>query len=97
MTEEDHQLKKVVGLKYDREQSGVPRVILKAAGQQAEQVLKKGRRISPHKEIKDEQLLKQLYRLPVDAEIGPELFELVAMLLVHVYSIDDKYGEKINE
>jgi type III secretion system FlhB-like substrate exporter len=93
--EDDLRLKRVVGLKYDKEQNGVPRVILKASGEHAEKIIKKGRKISPHKEIKDEQLLKQLYKLPVDAEIGSELFELVAMLLVHVYSMDAKYGEKI--
>jgi hypothetical protein len=33
--------------------------------------------------------LEALYCLPVDGEIGRELFDLVAALLVHVFAIDD--------
>ena len=95
MNDDEKTVRRVVGLKYDKELNGVPKVILKGSGHHADKIIEKGRQISPHKEIQDEQLLNQLYRLPVDAEIGRELFELVAMLLVHVYSIDDKYGEEL--
>ncbi len=84
--------KRVVGLKYEKDE-GVPRVILKGSGYQAEEIIAKGKKLAPQKVIHDEQLLTQLYKLPVDAEIGPELFELVAILLVHVYGIDDQTGE----
>jgi type III secretion system FlhB-like substrate exporter len=30
----------------------------------------------------------------MDAEIGPELYELVAALLVHVYAVEDKTGRE---
>jgi type III secretion system FlhB-like substrate exporter len=83
---------KVVGLKYEPGQ-GLPRVILKGSGTLAEEIIKAGKQIENQPLIKDEQLLEALYRLPVDGEIGRELFDLVAALLVHVYAIDEMVKE----
>ena len=80
---------KVVGLKYEPEE-GLPQVILKGAGKTADEIL---RRRSPYNGpplVRDRKLLEQLYRLPMDAEIGPELFHLVASLLAHVLAVDAK-------
>ena len=38
-------------------------------------------------------MLDKLYRLPIDAEIGPDLFHVVAILLSHVFSIEEKLRE----
>jgi type III secretion system FlhB-like substrate exporter len=83
---------KVVGLKYEPGQ-GLPRVILKGSGTLAEEIIKAGKQIENQPLVKDEQLLEALYRLPVDGEIGRELFDLVAALLVHVYAIDEMVKE----
>lgn len=83
--------KRVVGLKYERDE-GLPRVIVKGHGALAEQMLDRRGRTGPPV-VEDEELLEQLYRLPVDAEIGPELFQLVAALLVHVYAIEGRLEE----
>jgi type III secretion system FlhB-like substrate exporter len=40
--------------------------------------------------VRDPELVEQLYRLPMDGHIGPELFQLVATLLAHVFAIDEK-------
>ncbi|MEW8024327.1 MAG: EscU/YscU/HrcU family type III secretion system export apparatus switch protein [Candidatus Thiodiazotropha endolucinida] len=79
---------KVVGLKYEPDQ-GLPRVILKGGGKLAEEIIAAGERMDGPPLVKDERLLEALYRLPVDGEIGQELFELVAALLVHVFAIDE--------
>lgn len=79
---------KVVGLKYEPDQ-GLPRVILKGGGKLAEEIIAAGKRMDGPPLVKDERLLEALYRLPVDGEIGQELFELVAALLVHVFAIDE--------
>jgi type III secretion system FlhB-like substrate exporter len=84
----DHGPNKVVGLKYDPEQ-GLPRVILKGSGKLAEEIIAAGKQIEGQPLITDEHLLEALYCLPVDGEIGRELFDLVAALLVHVFAIDD--------
>jgi flagellar biosynthesis protein len=91
MTEDDPV--RVVGLKYDPEQ-GLPRVILKGGGKLAEEILTKGKQLDGPPLVKDEQLLEALYRLPVDGEIGPELFDLVAALLVHVFAVDELTKEE---
>jgi type III secretion system FlhB-like substrate exporter len=79
---------KVVGLKYEPEQ-GLPRVILKGSGKLAKEIIAAGERMDGPPLVKDERLLEALYRLPVEGEIGHELFELVAALLVHVFAIDE--------
>ncbi|MES9851145.1 MAG: EscU/YscU/HrcU family type III secretion system export apparatus switch protein [Candidatus Thiodiazotropha sp. L084R] len=84
--------KKVVGLKYDAEQ-GLPRVILKGSGKFADEIVATGNNVGSPPQLKDESLVNALYRLPIDGEIGRELFELAAALLVHVFAIDEKSKE----
>jgi type III secretion system FlhB-like substrate exporter len=38
--------------------------------------------------MRNEALLEQLYRLPVDGRIGPELYRAVAVLLAHVFEVE---------
>ena len=85
---EKKQTKRVVGIKYD-EGHGVPRIVVKGNGNLAEAIIK-DRGMNGPPLIRDKELLNQLYRLPMDAEIGSELFELVAILLVHVFAIDER-------
>jgi len=81
---------KLVGLKYEPAE-GLPQVILKASGAAAEEVLRaRTRAVQAPPVVKNEALLEQLYRLPVEGRIGPELFQVVAILLAHVLSIDAK-------
>ncbi len=89
---EDEASKKVVGLKYEPGQ-GLPRVILKGSGKLAEAILEQQKKPGGPSLVKDEQLLQALYKMPVDGEIGPELYELVAILLVHVFAIEDREKE----
>jgi flagellar biosynthesis protein len=86
--------KKVVGLQYEVGQ-GLPQVILKGSGPLAEEILRRRDPVKGPQVVKDEELLKKLYRLPLDAEIGPELYHLVAILLAHVFAIEEKLkGER---
>ena len=80
---------KVVGLGLEPQQ-GLPRVVVKGCGEFADRILRE--RNWPHGPpvVSDPQLAEQLFRLPVDGQIGPELFELVAILLTHVFSLDEK-------
>ena len=81
---------RIIGLKYEPA-DGLPQVVLKASGEQVEEVLRR-RRHSAHAApiFKNEALLEQLYRLPVDGRIGPELFRAVAVVLAHVLAIEAK-------
>jgi len=83
-------IKKVVGLSYNAD-DGLPRVILKASGEMAQQVEQEfGRHKPAHRLIEDEALATSLFRLPLESDISPDLYQLVALLLVHVYSVEAK-------
>lgn len=84
--------KKVVGLQYEPGE-GLPQVILKGSGYLAEEILRRRDPATGPQVIKDKKLLDKLYRLPIDAEIGPDLFHLVAILLAHVFAIEEKMRE----
>ena len=76
--------------------AGLPRVVLKGSGRLADEIVEAGRRQRPALPlVEDELLLDALYRLPTDAEIGRDLFELVAALLAHVYAVDAHRQEEM--
>lgn len=91
MTSEE--TKKVVGLSYEVGH-GLPRVVVKGSGKAAEAILHRRDAQTGPLVVKDKQLLDQLYRLPMDAEIGPELFQLVAALLAHVFAVEQRLKEE---
>ena len=87
--------KKVVGLSYVPGK-GLPKVIVKGHGESAERILEYRKSLNGPPVVKDEKLCRQLYKLPMEAEISPDLFELVAMLLVHVFAIENKLADGKN-
>lgn len=87
--EEKIKQSKVVGLKY--EPGGrVPEVILKGCGPLADEILRQRNWDGGPPVIKNPELLNKLYRLPVDSAIGPELFNVVAIVLTHIFAINGK-------
>jgi flagellar biosynthesis protein len=82
-------LKKVVGLKYEAGQ-GLPQVVVKGSGEAAQEILRRGEALGGPPVVRDAALADQLYRLPMDAPIGPELFHLVATLLAHVFMLEQQ-------
>jgi flagellar biosynthesis protein len=93
MSHSDAEPKRVVGLRYEPG-AGLPQVIVKGSGKMAEHILQLGSAQNGPLLVKDKQLLEQLYRLPMDAEIGPELFQLVAALLAHVFAVEQRTKEE---
>ncbi len=83
------ELKKVVGLKYEPAE-GLPQVVVKGHGPAAAEILRSRDALDGPPVVQDSALAEQLYRLPMDASIGPELFELVAALLAHVFSLEQR-------
>jgi type III secretion system FlhB-like substrate exporter len=81
---------KVVGLKYEPGE-GVPTVILKGSGETADSIIELAKKIKGPEIVEDKELLKKLYRMPIDAEISPELYDLVALVLAHVFTVEDKF------
>lgn len=78
---------RVIGIAYDIADPA-PVVVLKGSGQEAEAVLARARDNGEVPVIRDAGLVNALYRLPVDAPIGRELFPVMAALIAHVMKID---------
>lgn len=80
---------KVVGLHY-QPGKGVPSVILKGVGDTADEIIAEANSLQkPPVIVKNKALVDQLYRLPTDASITPELYELVALVMAHVFAVND--------
>ena len=77
--------RRAVGLAYEGGAS-LPRVVVKAVGEPAEALLHRERWRTPV--VEDDLLSRALFRLPIDASIGRELFEVVAAVLVHIVAVD---------
>jgi flagellar biosynthesis protein len=91
MSRDTDELSKVVGIAYAPGE-GLPHIVLKGTGPLAEEVLRRGRGIGAPV-VHDRELLERLFRLPTDAEIGPELFRVVAVILAHVFALNERRKE----
>jgi type III secretion system FlhB-like substrate exporter len=90
------QPKRVVGVSYEFGQMA-PTIVLKSAGAGAEAVLGAVRHTSDAPPVvRDAALVDQLYRIPIDAPIGRELFPVMATLLAHLVQLDRHMQEKLS-
>lgn len=88
-------LQRVVGVSYEAGDLA-PVVILKSAGAGAEAVIEAAHRAPDAPTIvRDAALVDQLYRIPIDGEVGRELFPVIATLLAHVVQLDRHLQEKL--
>jgi len=78
---------KVVGLSVDLDAGGAPTVVLKSAGADAGNVVNAGVREGVPV-VRDPALVQALYRVPIDAPVGRELFPVMAALIAHVLNVD---------
>ena len=92
----NEQIKKVVGIKY-KHGDALPKLILKGCGSIAEDILKNRNSHYSQKVYQNKELVKTLYRLPIDAEITKDTYEIVAILLAHVFAVNQKLKETIND
>ncbi len=84
--------KKAVALKYDRA-SVAPEVVAKGSGAVAEKILEKGK----EEDIaiyEDKQLVEELTKLEIGDNIPPELYEVVAKILLFIGDLDKLQGKK---
>lgn len=84
--------KKAVALKY-REEDIAPKIIAKGKGVTANKILEVGK----EKDIvvyEDKNLIDNLLKLELNEEIPPELYEAVSEIILFVYSLDKKKGER---
>lgn len=88
---EEKKTKKVVAIKYDVTDEA-PRLIAKGAGNVADRILEKAD-INDIPIYKDEALVKTLTKLELGDFIPPELYKVVAEIMVFVTDLDRLYDK----
>lgn len=80
-----------VALSFDPSKHSAPQVIAKGMGFVAENILK---RANEHQipVYQDEKLANQLKQLEINENIPPEMFEIVAEILVFITQLDREQG-----
>lgn len=79
--------KTAVALKYDVESGDAPYVIAAGKGAVAERILKEASKLDIP-QYEDEKLAKSLSKLEIGENIPPELYEVVAQVLLFVDKMD---------
>ncbi|MEN1761842.1 EscU/YscU/HrcU family type III secretion system export apparatus switch protein [Anoxynatronum sibiricum] len=84
-------LKSAVALRYDLQKDFAPRITAKGKGIVAENIL---RQAEDHQVavVENERLVKELLQFELGTEIPPELYDIVAQILVFVESVDEEKG-----
>ncbi|MCC5910364.1 MAG: EscU/YscU/HrcU family type III secretion system export apparatus switch protein, partial [Clostridiaceae bacterium] len=79
---------------YDVEKDSVPKITASGQGTVAENIVQKAQDHNVNI-YEDERLVKELLQFKVGTEIPPELYEIVAQILVFVESVDQEKTGKI--
>lgn len=94
--EEERQEKKAVALRYNIEEDVAPKIIAVGKGAVAENIVK----VAEENEImirQNDKLVKELIQFKVGTEIPPELYEIVAQILVFVETMDREKSLKLKD
>ena len=93
MAEESRQVKTAVALGYDPNKDNAPTVIASGKGKLAERIIEKAKEsdIPVHE---DDKLAGTLAKLDIGEAIPPELYEVVAEILVFVDAMDKIMAKK---
>ena len=87
MQENPKKRQKAVALRYDADIDNAPKVLAKGAGVIAEKILEKG----AEEDIavyQDTQLVESLTKMDIGENIPPDLYEVVAQILVFISDLD---------
>lgn len=89
----EKKVKEVVALKYSSDENKAPKIIAMGKGEIAEKILETAEE-SNVPVFQDGELAHTLNKLNLGDEIPPELYEVVAEVLVFVSNLDRNFGEK---
>lgn len=87
-------IKEAAALKYSPEKGGAPMIVALGKGEVAERMLETAKK-SEVPIYEDTSLAHTLNAMNLGDEIPPELYEVVAQVLVFVSRLDNNFGEKI--
>lgn len=85
----DKQIKKVAALKYDQATNMAPRVVAKGKGHIAEQIVQVARE-NDVPLLEDRNLANVLEAMELESEIPPELYRVIAEVLVFIYRLNGR-------
>ncbi len=88
MEEQMKKYNKAVAVKYDQTDYA-PRVVAKGSGYVAQKILEKAEK-EDLPIYKDANLVEELSRIDIGASIPPELYEVVAQVLIFISDLDKK-------
>lgn len=80
-----------MALSYNKEKDDSPKIVAKGKGVIAENIIKKAKE-SDVTIYEDDKLIKNLMKIDLNDEIPEELYEVVAEVILFVYSLDNKKG-----
>ncbi|GFN23747.1 MAG: EscU/YscU/HrcU family type III secretion system export apparatus switch protein [Thermoanaerobacteraceae bacterium] len=88
MKQED-KVKKAVALRYEENEDPAPQVVASGRGPVAERIIETAQKsgVPIHR---DPDLAEMLSTLDIGTQIPPELYQVVAEVLVFIYSLDQK-------
>jgi flagellar biosynthesis protein len=94
MSENEKKKKRAAAISYNPETDNAPVLAAFGEGYVAEKIIERGEEAGIPV-MKDPELASMLSRLSVGDEIPPELYEVVAKILVFVSDLDREYGNGI--
>jgi len=95
MNTDEKKLQIAASIKYDSKTDVAPIVTAKGRGYIAEKIIEIAKKHNiPIKE--DPALVQILSQLDIDEHIPPELYKAVAEILAFVYSLNERYRQKIS-
>lgn len=89
----EKKIKEVAALRYSEDNNKSPEIIALGKGEAAEKILEKAKE-SNIPVFEDAQLAHTLLKLNIGDEIPPELYEVVAKILVFIGNLDSQFGER---
>ncbi len=87
-------IKHATALQYSPETDRAPKIIAAGKGIVAEKIIEKAQE-NDVPVYQDSNLAKTLSSLTIGDEIPPEIYEVVAEILIFIGSVDKSYGEQL--
>lgn len=92
MLKKDKQKKSAIAINYDKEKDIAPKIVAKGKGVIAEKIID----IAKQNNIplyEDLDLIEVLSKVDVGQEIPPQLYKLIAEVLIYIYKSNNKIGK----
>ncbi|HHD56357.1 MAG TPA: EscU/YscU/HrcU family type III secretion system export apparatus switch protein [Desulfobulbaceae bacterium] len=89
-------IQKAVALGYDEQKGTAPQILAGGKGLIAETIIERAKEAGIHIE-ENPDLVELLAKVPVGEEIPPELYQTIAEVLAFVYSVNDRFKNKMKQ